>query len=94
MHLLRTPHAYTRLTSEIRTAFPTSPQNMKFTQLAELPYMNACIDEALRIFPPVPTGLTRTVPSGGDTVSGHFIPEEAPERVVEELRGWLSPREH
>lgn len=35
--------------------------------------MNACIDEALRIFPPVPTGLTRTVPVGGDTVAGEFL---------------------
>ena len=62
MWLLRTPTAYTRLTEEIRSSFPTSAKNMKFTELAELPYMNACIDEALRIFPPVPTGLTRTVP--------------------------------
>jgi cytochrome P450 len=46
---------------------------MTFLALQELPYMNACIDEALRIFPPVPTGLTRTVPEGGDTVAGEHI---------------------
>lgn len=47
---------------------------MTFLELQELPYMNACIDEALRIFPPVPTGLTRTVPDGGDNVAEEFIP--------------------
>lgn len=72
MWLLRTPHAYHRLTSEIRSKF-NNAGDMTFLQLQELPYMNACIDEALRIFPPVPTGLTRTVPEGGDTVAGEFI---------------------
>ncbi|EEY20954.1 isotrichodermin C-15 hydroxylase [Verticillium alfalfae VaMs.102] len=51
---------------------------MQFLALQDLPYMNACIDEALRIFPPVPTGLTRTVPRGGDTVAGEFLPGGTP----------------
>ena len=73
MWLMRTPHAYERLTNEIRTRFPTAA-DMKFLDLQECEYMNACIDEALRIFPPVPTGLTRTVPRSGDTVAGEFLP--------------------
>lgn len=91
MWLLRTPHAYTRLTTEIRTTFPHSAADMKFTQLADLPYMNACIDEALRIFPPLPTGLARTVPAGGDTVDG----EPLPGGVTVSVYGWSathSPR--
>ncbi|CAK7201377.1 hypothetical protein SEUCBS139899_004081 [Sporothrix eucalyptigena] len=73
MWLMRTPHAYKRLTEEIRTRFP-SAEKMNFTDLQECEYMNACIDEALRIFPPIPTGLTRTVPQGGDTVAGEHLP--------------------
>lgn len=73
MWLMRTPHAYKKLTQEIRGRFP-SAENMHFSELQECTYMNACIDEALRIFPPVPTGLTRTVPDGGDTVAGEFVP--------------------
>ncbi|KAJ4995132.1 Averantin hydroxylase [Colletotrichum sp. SAR 10_66] len=73
MWLMRTPHAYKRLTEEIRSSF-ASAEDMKFLDLQELPYMNACIDEALRIFPPVPTGLTRTVPEHGDTVANQFLP--------------------
>jgi cytochrome P450 len=72
MWLLRTPHAYHRLTSEIRFKF-SEAASMTFLELQELPYMNACIEEALRIFPPVPTGLTRTVPVGGDAVAGEYI---------------------
>ncbi|KAI1850330.1 hypothetical protein JX266_004188 [Neoarthrinium moseri] len=72
MWLLRTPHAYKKLTNEIRSNF-TEAKAMTFLELQELTYMNACIDEALRIFPPIPTGLTRTVPKGGDTVAGEFI---------------------
>lgn len=73
MWILRTPNAYEKLSTEIRSTFK-SPADMKFLDLQELTYMNACIDEALRIFPPIPTGLTRTVPKEGDTVAGEFLP--------------------
>lgn len=73
MWLLRSPDAYRKLTDEIRSNFATAA-DMHFTKLQDLPYMNACIDEALRIFPPIPTGLTRTVPKDGDTVAGEFLP--------------------
>lgn len=73
MWLTRTPHAYKKLTDEVRNNF-ASVDELTFLRLQELPYMNACIDEALRIFPPIPTGLTRTVPEGGDTVAGEFLP--------------------
>lgn len=73
MWILRTPHAYNKLTHEIRSNFATA-QEMNSTALQDLTYMNACIDEALRIFPPLPTGLTRTVPKDGDTVAGQWLP--------------------
>lgn len=43
-------------------------------KLAQLPYLNDCLEEALRIFPPVPIGLLRVVPKGGSMIDGHFIP--------------------
>lgn len=73
MWLMRTPHAYKLLTEEIRTRFH-SAADMRFLDLQECRYMNACIEEALRVFPPVPTGLTRTVPAGGDDVAGEWLP--------------------
>ena len=73
MWLMRTPHVYQKLVAEIRNKFPTV-ESINFSDLQELPYMNACIEEGLRIFPSIPTGLTRTVPKEGDTVAGEFLP--------------------
>ncbi|EQB48559.1 cytochrome P450 [Colletotrichum gloeosporioides Cg-14] len=44
------------------------------TDLHDLPYLNQVIQEALRVFPAVPATLPRTVPSGGTTLCGYWIP--------------------
>ncbi|KAH6673039.1 pisatin demethylase [Halenospora varia] len=62
-----------RLTAEIRGAFK-SDADIRFEELVKLPYMTAVIEEGLRIFPSAPIGFVRTVPEGGDTVDGHFVP--------------------
>ncbi|OCL10837.1 cytochrome P450 [Glonium stellatum] len=36
---------------------------------------SSIIEEGLRMFPSSLIGFVRAVPTGGDTVSGHFIPE-------------------
>ncbi|ORY07018.1 averantin oxidoreductase [Clohesyomyces aquaticus] len=73
MWLMRTPHVYKALCNEIRSSF-ASADDMTFLRLQELPYMNACLEEGMRIFPSIPTGLVRTVPAGGDTVAGEWLP--------------------
>lgn len=72
--LIRNPGPYKKLCEEIRGAFRTEA-DIKFEELLKLPYLNACLEEGLRIHPPVPTGLLRTVPKGGATIDGHFVPE-------------------
>jgi hypothetical protein len=66
-------HILDRLVAEIRSAFQCD-SDIRFEELVKLPYMTAVIEEGLRIFPSAPIGFVRTVPEGGDTVSGHFIP--------------------
>lgn len=43
-------------------------------EAAQLPYLQACIKEGLRIFPPITSLRERVVPPEGDTILGHRIP--------------------
>lgn len=72
--LLRNPTKFARLKAELRSACKTEA-DLNMDILGSLPYMNACIEEGLRIFPPVPIGLLRTVPKGGSLIDGHVVPE-------------------
>ncbi|KAL1598832.1 hypothetical protein SLS60_007974 [Paraconiothyrium brasiliense] len=71
--LLDHPRAMKELTTEIRGAFET-PEDMTIERCATLPYLNACIKEALRLYPPVATGRPRVSPPEGSTVCGHYVP--------------------
>lgn len=71
--LIWNPDKYKILCDEIRSAFKDESE-INDEALKKLTYMNACIEEGLRIHPPVPTGLLRTVPKGGDTIDGMWVP--------------------
>ncbi|TKX18291.1 Cytochrome P450-like protein 12 [Elsinoe australis] len=48
---------------------------LRDAQLEKLPYLNAVIDETLRLYGAAPGNLPRTAPVGGATLGGYFIPE-------------------
>lgn len=75
-YLLRTPEALKRCLEEVRSAFDAD-RDIEFKAASKrLPYMLACLDEALRLFPPVPTVLMRrTLPGQMTVIDGHKIPE-------------------
>ncbi|KAK1636086.1 cytochrome P450 [Colletotrichum phormii] len=72
--LLKNPEKMKKLVNEVRTTFDKE-SDVDLTSVNKLTYMLACLDEALRVYPPVPTGLPRTVPEGGATIRGEFLPE-------------------
>ncbi|OCT49467.1 Isotrichodermin C-15 hydroxylase [Cladophialophora carrionii] len=72
-YLLTNPEKLKKLTTEIRTAFPTEG-DMNILALARLPYLQACFDEALRMYPPVPGGPPRVTPASGGLVCGEQLP--------------------
>lgn len=72
-NLLKNPTKLARLQNEIRSAF-SSLDDIHMNNLAQLEYLNACVEEGLRIYPPVPVGLPRTTPKGGARVNGHWVP--------------------
>lgn len=72
--LLRTPHAMEKLTREIRSAMKTE-KHITISSTANLPYMLACLKEALRIYPPAPSGQQRiTLGPGPTNISGYVVP--------------------
>ncbi|KAI1348872.1 benzoate 4-monooxygenase cytochrome P450 [Xylaria sp. FL0043] len=72
-YLLKHPAAMARLTDEIRNSFQRYDE-ITYNSTLPLPYLRAALLETMRIYPPVPMGLPRIVPEGGDTVDGVFLP--------------------
>ncbi|KAL0954060.1 hypothetical protein HGRIS_005210 [Hohenbuehelia grisea] len=72
-YLIRHQGVYRRLQSELDTCFTKENVNARDSVLRELPYLNAVIEEGLRLGAPLP-GLRRVVPAHGITLSGTFIP--------------------
>jgi cytochrome P450 len=72
--LLKDPPILEKLMKEVRSAFQ-SESEMTFAEEAKLPYLQACIDEGLRIYPPIPSVIPRMTPPGGEVISGFNIPE-------------------
>ena len=73
-HLLKTPKALEKLNKDIRGAFQAQA-DITLQKLADQEYLHACLEEGLRIYPPVPAVLPRLVPAGGAIVCGKFVPE-------------------
>ncbi|KAI4829627.1 cytochrome P450 [Aureobasidium sp. EXF-8845] len=74
-HLLRNPATTQRLTQELRSAFARD-SDITIEALQQLPYLSACVEEGMRLYPPVPTGLPRQVPKGGARICGEYVPED------------------
>ncbi|KAJ5625579.1 hypothetical protein N7510_001888, partial [Penicillium lagena] len=70
--LLENSDVYKTLTEEVRSTFQ-SQEDINLISVTKLPYMLACLDEALRMFPPVANGLPRVC--HGAVISGQYIPE-------------------
>ncbi|KAJ4390921.1 hypothetical protein N0V93_004520 [Gnomoniopsis smithogilvyi] len=73
--LLSNPSKMSKLLAEIRSTFKNE-EDITIATVSRLEYMLACLDEAMRLFPPVAIGLPRVVPNGGRSISGFFIPEQ------------------
>lgn len=73
--LLNNPDALDRLTKEVRSTFKEESE-ININSAGQLQYMLACLDEALRCYPPVPIGNPRVVPKGGRVLCGHYVPED------------------
>jgi cytochrome P450 len=71
-HLLRSPDKLKKVVDEVRMTFAKA-EDISITSVGTLSYMLACLDEGLRMYPPVPVGLPRIVPEGGDIIAGKWV---------------------
>ncbi|KAL8837676.1 MAG: hypothetical protein Q9170_002437, partial [Blastenia crenularia] len=72
--LLKSPPKKGRLLQEIENAGFSVPVSWKQSQ--QLPYLNACVKEALRLCPGIGLGLERKVPQAGlEMPDGYMLPE-------------------
>ncbi|OQD77264.1 hypothetical protein PENDEC_c003G02461 [Penicillium decumbens] len=72
--LAKRPLALHKLRQELEGIMAEDETTPHFDKLMASPYLRACIDESLRLRPPVAIGLPRMTPPQGATICGHFIP--------------------
>ncbi|KAH8670855.1 cytochrome P450 [Xylariales sp. PMI_506] len=71
--LMANPECLAKLTHEVRSAF-SSADEITGLATAHLEYLNAVIEEGLRLFPPAALGMPREVPKDGAQISGYYVP--------------------
>ncbi|KAG6000416.1 hypothetical protein E4U21_005476 [Claviceps maximensis] len=64
-----------KLQQEIDTCFPGGT-DLDQSKLSKMKFLQACINETLRLLPPVPSGLQRMTPPEGLMIGEKFIPGE------------------
>ena len=70
----KNPRTWAKLVEEVRSNFKSEGE-IHHTPLQSLSYLNGVIQEALRFYSPISSGLPRVVPKGGGCIDGHAVPE-------------------
>ena len=73
-HLVQTPELVTRLREELAANSFIAPDQIEPYTIAHLAYLNALINETLRLHPPVPSGVFRDTSPEGLRWGDHFVP--------------------
>lgn len=78
-YLLKNPEKLKKAVEEVRAR---PEEELSLEELPRLPYLNACFEEGLRVYPPVPIGLPRETPEGGNMICGEWVPGKVCDLVV------------
>lgn len=71
--LLKNPECLEKLREELDAVLEPSEIVVPYDKVRHLPYLRACLDEALRVLPPTTFGLPRRTPPEGVPILGDFI---------------------
>lgn len=72
--LLLNPTTLQKLRQELDSALDPGDTIAPYDKVKHLPYLRACLDESLRLFPPTPHGLPRKTPPEGISIMGEYVP--------------------
>jgi cytochrome P450 len=73
IYLLQThPRVRQKLHAEIRDTF-LDDKEISMLSVSQLTYLDAVIEESLRLYPPVPIALGRITPPEGAVICGHWV---------------------
>lgn len=71
--LIRHPEKLATLRDELSTVLYEDDVVAPYDSVKDLPYLKACLDEGLRLSPPVSSGLPRRTPPEGASIMGEWI---------------------
>lgn len=74
-YLSRHPGICAKVSAKVRRAFPSADDIRIGQRLTSCVYLRACIDESLRMSPPVGGALWREACAGGVNINGRMIPK-------------------
>jgi cytochrome P450 len=74
-YLLHNQDILLRVTAEIRATFTNEDEIRMGPKLKSCTFLQACINETMRLIPAVPNVTSRYVQAGGLVVDGRYIPE-------------------
>ncbi|QKX59153.1 uncharacterized protein TRUGW13939_06285 [Talaromyces rugulosus] len=81
--LLTHPEVLEKVKNEIRTSF-SSDTEINIQSVSKLTYLLPVLNESLRMYPPLTSGMVREVPTGGARIAGHYVPGD----TLVEIQHW------
>ena len=74
--MIKDERVWNKLQKELDAAVVegTMSEAMTYNEAQKMPFLQACIKEAMRLHPSLGTQHTRLVPEGGVTIDGRYLP--------------------
>lgn len=72
-YLLKNPDKMEKVLNEVRSTF-SSAEEIDFVSVNKLPYLLACLNETLRVYPPVADGFPRNTGPREEIICGKVVP--------------------
>lgn len=73
-YLVKNPETLVKLRQELDSALSPADHVAPWAKVKNLPYLRACIDESMRLSPPVATDLARRTPPQGTKIDDQMVP--------------------